>query len=74
MHFGMTYKKSNMHCLQTQKSDEGIKLEFSIDYQAAILSGSELFLTRCRRATDYVHVCVIAALYMHKQLHKIIFC
>ena len=74
MHLGMTYKKTDMHYWQTQKSYEGMKFEFSNDYQAAILTGSDFFLTRCRRVIDYVHVCVIAALYMHKQVHKIIFC
>ena len=62
-----------MHYSQTQKSYEGITFEISNDYQAAILTGSD-FLTRCRRVTEYVHVCVITALYMHKQEHKIMFC
>ena len=74
MHLGMTYQKTDMHYWQTQKSNKGMKFEFSNDHQAAILTGSEFFLTRCRRVIDYVHVCVIAALYMHKQVHKIIFC
>ena len=41
-------KKTDMHYWQTQKSYEAMKFEFSNDYQAAILTGSEFFLTRCR--------------------------
>ena len=46
MHLGMTYKKTDIYYWQMRKSYEGMKFEFSNDYQAAILTGSEL--TRCR--------------------------
>ena len=38
-------KKNRYALLKTQKSYEGIKFEFSNDCQAAILTGSDLFLT-----------------------------
>ena len=70
MHLG---KKQVCIIGKRKKSYEGIKFEFSNDYQAAILTGSEFFLIRCRGINDYVHVCVIAALYMHKQCTKLCF-